>query len=76
MKKFFLATAATFALFAGAAFAGNVNGCETLPVDGSNYTIRADVTCALSNDKPDGDNSLARLGLVALVDLLPEDTDK
>jgi hypothetical protein len=72
MKKFFLATAATFALFAGAAFAGNVNGCETIPVDGSNYTVRADVTCALSNDQPDGQNMVGAVGAAALIDLIEQ----
>ena len=50
-------TLAAFLLTATAAVAGpteNITGCATVPVDGANYTVRADVTCALSTDKPDG----------------------
>lgn len=41
---------AALLLTATAAFAGpteNITGCATVPVDGANYTVRADVTCAL-----------------------------
>lgn len=53
MKKFFLATAATLALFAGAAFAGpteNITGCATKPVEGGNYTNFVDPNCYKAKD--------------------------
>lgn len=53
MKKFFLATAATFAIFAGAAFAGpteNITGCATKPVEGGNYTNFVDPNCYKAKD--------------------------
>lgn len=43
--------AVIFAAVGSAALAGateNVTGCATVPVEGTNYTVRADVTCALS----------------------------
>lgn len=48
MKKFLIATAAAIALFAAPAFAGNVQGCETVAVAGSNYSVKADPTCQFS----------------------------
>ena len=50
-------TIAALLLTATAAVAGpteNITGCATLPVAGANYTVRADVTCALSSDESDG----------------------
>jgi hypothetical protein len=66
MKKILLATAAALTLLAAPSFAGNVNGCETVPVEGSNYSVRVDVTCPLSNDKPDGPSMFYGLDLSAL----------
>ena len=54
--KSLLLTAALVAL-AAPAFAGateNITGCETVAVEGTNYTVRVDTACALSTDQPDG----------------------
>ena len=76
MKKFALALA-TVALFAFPAFAGStedITGCATTPVDGSNYTVRVDTNCALSNDLPDGDAIIKVTGK-ALLDKFIEERD-
>ncbi len=65
-------TLTAFLLSATAALAGpteNITGCATAPVEGANYTVRADVTCALSTDQNDGSGLL--LG-VAFSPFLPE----
>lgn len=64
---------AALLLTATAAFAGpteNITGCATVPVAGSNYTVRADVTCALSNDENDGSGLLIA---VAAAIIAPKD---
>lgn len=73
MKNFLFATAAALALFAAPAFAGsteNITGCATVPVQGSNFTVRLDPNCALSNDKGDGNNLLGAAGVQVVYDLV------
>lgn len=54
----------------------NITGCATVPVEGANYTVRADVTCALSDDQPDGPNIIKATAARALVELLTPDEEE
>ena len=53
-----------------------ITGCATVPVEGTNYTVRADVTCALSTDESDGDGILIAVAADAFIDALSPDEEE
>lgn len=76
MKKLLLTTgfiAAAFPALAGTTEA--ITGCATVAVEGSNYTVRSDVTCALSTDENDGDSIFQATALAAFIEMVTPDED-
>jgi hypothetical protein len=81
MKTFLTLTAAIIGgiLMPALVMAGpteTITGCATVPVEGSNYTVRADVTCALSTDESDGSGLLTAFAAAALIDALTPDEEE
>lgn len=73
MTKYLLAAgfiAAAFPALAGPT--ENITGCATAAVEGSNYTVRVDPTCALAENK-DGDTTLTLIAAAAFLDAIAPD---
>ena len=81
MKKFLILTAAIIGGVALPALvmAGpteTITGCATVPVEGSNYTVRVNPHCALSTDESDGSGLLTAFAAAALIDALTPDEEE
>ena len=60
-----------------AVFAGpteTITGCATVAVEGTNYTVRSDVTCALSENKDGSTFILA--GLAAVIEDMADEEEE
>lgn len=80
MKTLLTLTAALIGgiLLPAAVMAGpteTITGCATAPVEGANYTVRVDPTCALSTDESDGSSDLLRAAFAALDGLTPDEKE-
>lgn len=53
----------------------NITGCATAAVEGANYTVRVDPTCALAVNK-DGDPILMLVASAAFADALTPDEEE
>jgi hypothetical protein len=67
MKSALLTTAALLTVFAlpALAVAGTVAGCETVAVEGSNYTVKADPTCVFAGQPQGQTRGFVRVSLDA-----------
>jgi hypothetical protein len=68
MKTALLTTAAMLTVFAFPALAGTVAGCETVAVEGSNYSVFVDPTCYTAPEGGSGIDGLFYVSFPVVTD--------